>query len=124
LGGVTRRIYFFDGKKKIMSKEFNSVKNVKIGGQWYREYKIRELFCYRHPVHGHIVKKSYENQTIWTTGRVSPKPEKKKEIIEAHKRTIERKNVRATAQGCPPITEYWWEPPGPTGRFDDEGNPL
>jgi hypothetical protein len=55
-----------------MSKKFNSVHHVKIGGKWYRVYKIRELFCYRHPVYGHIVKKSYENQSIMTTAAYRP----------------------------------------------------
>jgi hypothetical protein len=107
-----------------MSNKFNSVHHVKIEGKWCRVYKIRELFCYRHPVYGHIVKKSYADFSIMTHGRVSPRPEVKERLIESQKRKIERYNTTATAAGQPPITEFWWEPPGPTGRFDDEGNPL
>jgi hypothetical protein len=103
---------------------YNKVEHIKIGPKWYRVYTIRELFCYRHPTYGHIVKKSYENQSIMTTGRVSPRPEVQARLIQGQKWNIEQYNKRAVADGAKPITEYWWEPPGPTGRFDDEGNPL
>jgi hypothetical protein len=102
----------------------NKVEHIKIGGKWFRLFTIRELFCYRHPTYGHIVKKSYENQSIMTTGRVSPRKDVQARLIESQKRKIERMNTKATALDCRPITEYWWEPPGPTGRFDDDGNPL
>jgi len=104
--------------------EVNEVMNMKIGGQWFRRYVIRELFCYLHPVGGHIVKKSYANQTIMTTGRVPGDAKKRAALIESQKRQIERANVQATAAGCPPIVEFWWEKPGPTGRFTADGLPL
>lgn len=107
-----------------MSELGNQVEQIKMYGKWYRVYTIRELFCYRHPRYGHIVKKSYADKMIMTTGRLPGSQEGRDRLIEVRKRKIVRYNTKVTAEGALPITEWWWEPPGEPGRFDDEGNRL
>lgn len=102
----------------------NEVDQIKWDGKWYRVYKIHELFCYRHPKYGHIVKKSYADKMFMTTGRLPAGKEACERLIEVQKRKIVRYNTQVTAPGDKPITDWWWEPPGEPGRFDDKGNRL
>ncbi|MBK8990134.1 MAG: hypothetical protein IPM39_29405 [Chloroflexi bacterium] len=106
------------------TSEINSVETIKIGGECFRLFTIRELFCYRHPTAGHVVKKSYAGQSIMVKGRVGKDPKGRAELIAAQKRKIERYNTEAVAVGRPAIVDYWWEAPGPTGRFAEDGTPL
>lgn len=107
-----------------MSEKVNSIELFRVEGKRYRQYIIRELFCYRHPRHGYIVKKSYENYLILTTGAVPKRQEEYDRLIEAQKRKLARYNTTVTAPRDKPITDWWWEPPGEPGRFDDKGNRL
>jgi hypothetical protein len=108
----------------MASDGINSVENIKLGGKWCRLFTIRELFCYRHPTHGYIVKKSYAEKSIMTKGRAPTRADLVQKLIEGQKRNIEAYNTKVTAPGARPITEFWWEAPGMPGRYDDDGNPV
>lgn len=100
----------------------NTIEAIEIGGQKMHLVVIRELFCYRHPTSGHIIKKSYNDPP--GICRFGPPPRTSVDaqlIIDREKRRIEQYN---TTSGDLNITEWWWEPPGdPPGRYNRDGSP-
>lgn len=69
-----------------------------------RPFRIKELFCYIHPLKGIVVRKSYANITFFQKENQSVKA-----AIKECKRKLEKYNTRVTSKGDKPITICWWE---------------
>lgn len=100
-------------------KNGNKIEQTSLNGRPIHHIHIVELFCYRHPMSGMIVKKEYK--PVMKAGKVK----NIQYAIDAAKQSIVRYNTKVTAEGSRPITDWWWEPHGdPPGRYNPDGSPV
>ena len=95
----------------------NSIDGFQVDGANLRKIVITDLFCYRHPRTGEVIKKDYSRTPIIEEGRMPRNDEAIKRMIETRKRKLVKYNTKVTAPKDLPITEWWWEDP-------DEGKDI